>query len=178
MVQRLRRARRREFGQGQRADDVALPQRLVAAQEVHGRRHPDHAVQLVGERVPEVLRQAEARAADVAGEHRHPAADLRGPGQPVGLQRRAEARRGRLLVGGADETVHVGVAVSEQVEEQMTAEEAGGAGEQDPAGRERLGRAGPGQTVGEREVGQDLLQVFGTGRRARGRPGVRGERGR
>jgi hypothetical protein len=53
--------------------------------------------------------------------------------------------------------------VPEQVEQHVTAEKAGGAGQQDPAGRQRLGHVGERQAVGEAQIGEDLFEVLAAG---------------
>src|SRR5690606_41067022 len=86
-----------------------------------------------------------------------------GPGQTVTGQRLAEAGEPGLLVGGAHQAVHVGVAVPQQVEQHVAAQEPGGSGEQQAAGRQRFGVRRERQAVGEREIGEDLVQHLGAG---------------
>lgn len=160
VVQRLGSSGHRQLRQQQRAEHIGLPQRGVAAQEVDGGRDIDDRVDVPGQLLPALLGQAQPRLPDVGREHGHPAAHLEGPRLVVAGQGLGEALLGGRVVGRAHQADHVGVARAQQVQQQVAAEEAGGAGEQDAARLGRLGLAAERQPVGQRQVGEDRRDVL------------------
>ena len=76
VVQRLGSSGCRELCQRQRSEHIGVPQRLVAAQEVHGSRRIGDGVHLFREPVPALGAEAEPWSAQVTGHNGHPAPDF------------------------------------------------------------------------------------------------------